>query len=199
MISTKEKILDTVLGSETKARVLRFLLRHPSKAFKLGEIARIINQNYNTTASFIDDLECVGIIQKSSTKDSASAIYGINSNFRNYEELRDFCLKTFPVSTEILIKELKEAGKIRLAILQGVFLNQGAVNIDFFVVADDMEDKKFEKVVKGLEADVGQELNYTLMNTSEFTYRYNIYDRFVRNILKRKHITIIDDLKLQAN
>ena len=199
MIKTKEKILDTVLGSETKARVLRFLLRHPSKAFKLGEIARIINQNYNTTASFIDDLESVGIIQKSSTKDSASAIYGINSNFRDYEELRDFCLKTFPVSTETLIKDLKEAGKIRLAILQGVFLNQGAVNIDFFVVADDMEDKKFEKVVKGLEADVGQEVNYTLMNTSEFTYRYNIYDRFVRNILKRKHITIIDDLKLQAN
>lgn len=199
MIRTKEKILDTVLGSETKARALRFILRHPSQSFKLGEIARIINQNYNTTASFIDDLERVGIVQKSSNKDSASIVYGINSNFRNYEELRDFCLKIFPTSTDALIKDLKEAGIIRLAILQGVFLNQGAVNIDFFVVADDIDNKKFEKVVKELEADVGQEINYTLMNTSEFTYRYNIYDRFVRNILKRKHITLIDDLKLQAN
>lgn len=198
MISTKKKILDTILGSETKARVLRFLLRHPSKSFKLGEIARIIDQNYNTTASFVDDLENIGIIKKSSNKDNSSVVYGINNSFRNYQELKDFCLNIFPISTDDLIKNLKDSGKIRLAILQGIFLNQEAVNIDFFIVADDLDNKKFEKIVKNLESDVGQEINYTLMNTSEFSYRYNIYDRFVRNILKKKHIALIDDIKFQS-
>ena len=49
-----------------------------------------------------------------------------------------------------------------------------------------------------LEADVGKTLNYTIMDTNEFTYRYNIYDRFVRNIFNYPHQKIIDTLGISG-
>lgn len=195
MEEVPHKILDIILGSETRARVLKFFFRHQGDSFRIGEIARAIRQNYNTTASFIEELERIGALKK--VKGSgAGSFYATDTKFRNYNTLKDFVLHTFPISTIETAERIKKTGRIRLALLGGIFINQESSSIDLFVVADDVVEDKFKEFIADLEAQVGRELNYTSMDTAEFTYRYNIYDRFVRNIFKKSNIKLVDNLSL---
>lgn len=189
------RILDLLLGSETRSRVLKFFFRHANEAFRIGEIARLIRQNYNTTASYVEELEKIGVLKRTQGSGSGS-FYAINTQFRNYHALKDLVLQVFPVSTNETADAIKATGRIRLALLQGVFLNQEGSQIDLFLVADDINEEKFKDFISELEAQVGKELNYSSMDTAEFTYRYNIYDRFVRNIIKKPNIRLVDNLSL---
>ena len=190
----KQEILAPLFGSKTEARLLRFLFGHPAGEFRLGEIARRIRANYNTTSGYIQQFLDIGLVKKSSK--GKKGLISLNPDFKLYYELRELILKSFPVGEEEVRKKLRRLGKVRLAILSGVFLNLDNIQVDFFLVADDVKKKEFEEFLKELEADVGRDINYTLMDTSEFTYRYNIYDRFVRNVFRKPHIKIIDDLKI---
>ncbi len=189
------KALDIILGSQTRARVLRFFFRHEGQDFRIGEVAKAILQNYNTTSSFIEELAMGGILKEVKGQGSGT-FYTTNLEFRTHGELKVLVLYTFPVSLSEVIEAIKKTGKIRLAMLQGVFLSQEGSSVDLFVVADDIDEKKFQAFIAELEADAGKTINYTLMDTPEFTYRYNIYDRFVRNILKKQNIKLVDSLSL---
>lgn len=189
------RILDTILGSETRARVLKFFFRHSNEAFRIGEVARLIRQNYNTTASYVEDLEKIGVLKKTKGSESGS-FYTVNAQFRPYAVLKEFILQVFSISTIEAAEEIKKTGRIRLALLEGIFLGHNGSSIDLFVVADDIDQEKFKHFIAELEAEAGKELNYTLMDTAEFTYRYNMYDRFVRNIMKKQNIKLVNNLSL---
>lgn len=189
------RVLDTLLGSQTRSRSLRFFFRHENEAFRIGEVAKAISQNYNTTASFVEELAKVGVLKQVKGSGSGS-FYGVAIDFRSYPQVKELVLQTFPVALPEVVEAIKETGRIRLALIQGVFLGQEGSSIDLFVVADDIDKEKFAAFIKDLEGDVGKDLNYTLMDTPEFTYRYNIYDRFVRNLLKKQNIKLVDNLSL---
>ncbi len=201
----RREILSRFLGSRTEARLLRFLFRHPGQWFRVGEIARLIKSNYNTTNSYIGVLEEVGLVQSKmsdpeeseDSQEVGGTVYALNMSFPLYNELRQFVLRSFPVDTERVVEGLKNIGRIRLAILAGLFLDEDSYQVDLFAVGDDIDRTQFENFVATLEADVGATLRYTLMDTSEFTYRYNLYDRFVRNVLKKPHLKLIDDLHIK--
>lgn len=196
MIEYPHQILDILLGSETRARVLKFFFRHLGESLRVGEVARVTRQNYNTTASYIEDLEKIGILKKTKGQGNSGSLYTIDTKFKNYNALKDLVLQIFPISTTKIAEEIKKTGRIRLALLGGVFLNQESSGIDLFLVVDDIEEEKFKEFIADLEAQVGRELNYTSMDTAEFTYRHNIYDRFVQNIIKKHNIKLVDNLSL---
>ena len=111
-------------------------------------------------------------------------------------ELKTLVLNISPLN-ELKVKEdLKKIGKVRFAILTGIFVSKDNFPIDIFIIGDDINQDLFKEFISELEAEVGKEVNYTLMDTSEFTYRYNIYDRFIRNILSAPNKVLIDELKI---
>ena len=75
-------------------------------------------------------------------------------------------------------------------------LNLDNSHADLLVVGDKIKSAKFDRFLKELEAEVGREINCALMTTKEFYYRYNMYDRFVRDILDFKHEKLINKLKI---
>ncbi len=250
-------ILGELFGSKVKARLLKFLFHHPQEAFRIGEIARRIQSNYNTTHSYMKDLYRIGLVkiqdeprnkdkkeEKKETSDNKMQNQGetitqnsisdsskispeaptalplspdhiknqklekteeepegrlfiVNRFFPLYKELSTLVLKTNPISEKDVVSELKNFGRVRLAVISGAFLNASNCPVDFFLVVDDLDKEKFEEFMKKLEAEVGKPLNYTFMDTSEFTYRYNIYDRFIRNVFKNAHRTLINELKFE--
>ena len=199
-----QEVLGKLFGSETQARTLKFLLHHPSETFRVGEVAREIQANYNTTHSYLQTLEEIGFLRKEKgkieagvkTSESSKPLFGVNQDFELYDEIKALVLKAFPINEEDTIRKLHQLGKIRMALLLGAFLGKENAQLDFFVVGDDIEPKDMKAFVKSMEADVGRTINYTVMETSEFTYRYNIYDRFVRSIFQKPHRRIIDSLRV---
>lgn len=212
-------ILEYLFGSKVASRLLKFLFRHPQEAFRVGEIARLIDSNYNTSHSYIKKFERIGLIKvtrplgvqpplrepfgpsqtaEKKEEEEAAKLYILNPEFRLFEELKTLINKASPIAEAAVVNELNQLGKVRLAMLSGIFVGKDTMPVDLFVVADDVVEQNFKAFVQELEADVGRPIRYTLMDTNEFTYRFNIYDRFVRNILKFPHQKIIDTLSVSA-
>mgnify|MGYP001560191525 FL=1 len=121
--------------------------------------------------------------------------FKVNKDFDFYNELKELITKASPASKEKMLKKLKGLGKIKLALISGIFINSDVSRADLLVVGD-LKLSKFNNFLKDLEAEVGKEINYALMTTKEFQYRYDMYDRFVHDLLDFKHEKLINKLKI---
>ena len=70
--------------------------------------------------------------------------------------------------------------------------------VDIMVVGDDIDFKRFSDFIKRLEGDLGVELRYVVLGTEEFRYRFDMFDRFVHDILEYPHRKVINKLKIKS-
>ncbi|MDO8496320.1 MAG: hypothetical protein Q7S43_02925 [bacterium] len=127
--------------------------------------------------------------------------YALNPNFEFFGELRSLILKSSPAEKDKMIRKITGLGKVKLAVISGIFLNKNSADtiesdVDLFVVGDDINKAKLRTFLKSLEAEVGKELKFGLMDKDEFQYRYNMFDRFVRVLLEGPHEKLINKLGL---
>jgi len=132
-------------------------------------------------------------------KDNGQPKFGLNRDFQFIQELRDLMLKSSPSEKEEITDRLQKLGRIKLAIIAGVFLNkenQENVPTDLLIVSDDLDRRKFGIFLKYLEAETGGEVRFVIMEKDEFTYRLSMFDRFVRVLLEGPHEKLINRLGL---
>lgn len=127
--------------------------------------------------------------------------YVLNSNFEFFEELKGLIMKSSPAEKNKMVKKIYGLGRIKLAVISGVFLNSEKENFDnsiadLFIVGDDIHKEKLRKFLRALEAEVGREVKLSIMDKEEFDYRYGMFDRFVRVLLEGPHEKIINKLGL---
>ncbi len=131
-----------------------------------------------------------------------NAHYVLDTRFQFFDELRNLILKSSPAETDKMIKRISGLGRIKLAVVSGVFLNprnhDGIVDseVDLFIVGNNINKDKLRLFLKSLEAEVGKELRFGLMEDKEFNYRYGMFDRFVRVLLDGPHEKLINKLGL---
>lgn len=129
------------------------------------------------------------------------SVYALNPNFEFFSELKSLILKSSPAEKDNLIKKIVGLGRVKLAVVSGIFLNSadtiGFNSVtDLFIVGDDIEKRKLVSFLRSLEAEVGKEIKFSLMDKEEFEYRYGMFDRFVRVLLEGPHEKIINKLGL---
>ncbi len=121
--------------------------------------------------------------------------YSVNPGFDFYSELQSLVLKSSPTSKEKMLQRLMKLGRIKMALISGVFLNCENYRVDLFLVGDDISQKKLRTFLADMEAEVGKEIEYAAMETKEFDYRFHMFDRFVRDILEKPHEKLLNRLK----
>jgi hypothetical protein len=122
--------------------------------------------------------------------------YQINRGFSLYKELHSLLAKAVPEAFPSIERELKKMGRIKLAILTGVFLNTDSTRVDMLVVGEGIQLSKFTEFIKELEAELGREIRYVILSKDEFIYRHEMFDRFLGDILEYPHQKIINRLKI---
>lgn len=128
--------------------------------------------------------------------------FTLNPNFEYFGELRSLILKSSPAEREVMTRKISNLGRVRLALVAGIFLNdpdtanQYDSPADLFIVGDDINRSKLRNFLASLEAEVGTEIKFTLMDKEEFDYRYSMFDRFVRVLLEGPHEKIINRIGL---
>ena len=130
-------------------------------------------------------------------KKSAVVRYMLNRDFQFIQELRDLILKSSPAEKSEIAAKLHRMGRIKLAVISGIFLNKESMDTtptDLFIVADDIDRRKFQTFLKYLEAETGGEVRYVIMEKEEFAYRLSMFDRFVRVLLEGPHEKLINRL-----
>jgi len=186
--------IDVLFDSPVRVRILKLFLYNSETGFEPKTISKMLNIGSIIANKHLKGLKEIKFICQKTIK--SRRVFKTNPDFYFYNELKELVLKANPVSKEKLIKRISLLGKIKLAVISGIFLNFDNARADLMVVGDDIKPAKFNKFLKDLEAEVGKEINCALMTVKEFYYRYNMYDRFVRDILDFKHEKLINKLKI---
>lgn len=189
-----EPTLDALFDSPIRVRLLKLFLFNPNKNFENKVVAKILNAAPTLIKKHLKKLSEMRFVN--SKKISNKQLFNINNKFAFYNELKELTAKANPASKEKILKRLKGLGSVKLALLSGIFINLDNPQADLLVVGDKIRFSKFNNFLRDLEAEVGKEINYALMTTEEFHYRYGMYDRFIRDLLDFKHEKLINKLKI---
>lgn len=124
-------------------------------------------------------------------------VFTLNPYFVFYDEVRNLIFKSSPASKNWMAERLKRIGRVKLAVLSGVFVRAERENMhtDLLVIGDDMSTRRLENFIRALEAEVGTRLNYTVLSSEEYAYRMKMFDRFVLDIMEGPHEKILNRLK----
>lgn len=123
--------------------------------------------------------------------------YFLNTEFGSFFELRDLILKSLPAEKDTMIEKINRLGRIKLAVIAGVFINKESFDPyipDLLIVGDDMDKSKLRTFLKAIEAEVGKEIKFVILDKDEFQYRLAMFDRFIRVLLEGPHEKLINKL-----
>lgn len=205
----EHNILENLFGSVPRARILRLFMRNPEERFRLESLVSRSQIRITVARSELKKLIRFGLVLsglerlpgKKTRKGRAVfrkvPIYQANSGFIAFRELRDLIGRASVAPRKKLLQQLNGVGRIKLAVLSGVFINNGdRSRIDLLVVGDNLNKRKFAAFLAHTESELGKSIQHAVMDTEEFQYRMDMYDRFLRDILEYPHEKLINKLDL---
>ncbi len=190
------EILESLFGSKSRSRMLRFFVLNPGKEITMKEMKRKMNVDGRRIRADINALLRIKFITETSRK--KIKYYTLNESFPYYVELRNLFVKanTYPQCKELI--KLKDVGRVKLVLISGTFLNYDKSRLDIMMVCDDLSRTKLSKAIEMIEAEIGKEVRYMTMTSDELAYRLDMMDRFLIEVLGSPHDIIINKIpKLQ--
>ena len=204
------EVLSKLFGSVARVKVLRLFLFNPESIFDKREICRRSKLQPHTVAREVALLERIGLIKRRSffkevvqkrprrKKTVKKRVQGfmLNDMFLYREPLQLFLLKTATLENDYILRKLRSAGKLKVVIVSGVFIQNWESRVDLLVVGDSLKKSKLEGAIRDIEAEIGMELRYTIFSTKDFKYRLSIRDRLMRDILDYPHQKLLNRLNV---
>ncbi|MDP3727771.1 MAG: hypothetical protein Q8R35_04025 [bacterium] len=203
-------VLERLFDSPIRAKLLKLFLMNPDVQFSAADASRQLQMRTNQFLAEARRLKELGLVRigsawlaalpigrsKSKRRPVAkrTKVFSANKDYLLFGELRALCLKSAPHAKGPLAAKIKRVGAIKLAVLAGVFIDSPTSRVDMLIVGDGFKKSRFKSLIQWLEGRVGKELNYVAMSSTEFKYRMDMYDRFVRDILEFPHETVINKL-----
>jgi len=212
-----EQLLEKLFESIAKVRLLRLFLRNTEESFtfqalvkrtqlrpghlrkELGKLLKV-GLAKSKTATFKEEIQKRSHSKRKPPKISfkirKAKVFYANPEFKLLKELRDLLIKASVAPRAKLLRQVKGLGNIKLCVVSGVFLGSDNSRIDLLLVCDNVKKRKLDKFLSGVESEIGKALRYTVMDTNEFKYRLDMYDRFLRDILEYPHEKLVNKVHL---
>jgi len=203
------EILEKLFGAKSRIRILRLFLRNENQAFDIDEIkrrTRISPQKLKGEIKILQSIKLIASVKKEDFKgkkpQAKNLVYFLNSEFKLLKELRELIFSAGFVNKEELANSISKIGKIRFAAVSGVFLSaeeparQGHNRVDLLLIADAIDKNRLRATLQIIEAEIGKEIIYSILSTEEFTYRKEMYDKFIYDILEGPREDLINKLKI---
>ena len=186
-------MLQRLLTSKTRLKLLTLFMMNPDKEMYIREIARTIEENINAVRRELLNLEDINLL--TSSLKGNTKYYAVNKKMPIYNELKSIILKTEGVA-KVLQKNLLTIGEVKTAFIYGSFATGKAnkkSDIDLFLIGN-INEKELIRNIRKLEKKLSREINYVLFEPKEFRERIKNKDPFVSNVLKESKIMLIGDL-----
>jgi hypothetical protein len=184
--------LENLFGSREKMRIIRFFLLNPEQEYSLKEIAGRNMLNAKKGKIELDNLVRIKFIIKRIRK--GKIFYILNQDFIFYPELKNLISKDNIYPQSGSLSRIKNVGNIKLAAISGAFINYHKSKADMIIVGDDISRGRLRNLMKALEAEIGKEIDFVLMNNEEFKYRLNMLDKFILDFLEGPHEEVINKI-----
>ena len=205
-----EQLMEKLFESTSKVRVMRLFIQNPETSFTFPKILQRTQIKKSSAKKELIKLTKIGLIEtKIATikkeespngvkeKSKKMQVYHLNQQFPLLNELHALMVKSSTTSRKKILNQIKKLGKVKLAILSGIFINSDRSRTDLLIVGDDISKKRLENFLVEVESELGKTLSYTVMDTDEFRYRMNMLDRFLRDIFEYPHEKLINKMNLR--
>jgi hypothetical protein len=187
-------MIEQLLGSKTRLKLLQLFLSNPNRSFYVREITRKISEQINSVRRELSNLLNIGIIVSETTNNRL--YYEVNQKYEFYEPLKTIFGTNGKQSTTVTSKadrrdDLKAIGNVDVLIYTGQFTRDETAGIDILIVGN-TNSHAVQKFVSELEEKEGKELRYTVISLEDFKYRQQVNDRFLSNVIAAKKQVVID-------
>ncbi len=199
------EILGKLFGSDAKVRILKLFIFNPETPFDKEEISIQAKANTSQIRREVDCFKKIGLVEEviftkeynDSQKKKEMTGWRLNSNFQFLTALQHLLLSITPLLDKEIVSVLSRAGRLKLVVISGVFIQNFESPLDILIVGDNLSKTKIENTMSFFEAEIGRELRYACFDTKDFRYRYEMYDKLIRNILELDHHIIFDKLNIE--
>lgn len=198
-------ILAKLFGGQARIRIMRLFLLNNLVNFEINDIVSRSRVTRSNVRKEINALLAIDFIkQKTITKEGVRSkkkviTWSLNPTFRYLKSIRDILIDPTLLMQEDLAQRFRQAGKIKLMIVSGVFIGDSKSRADLLIVGDKLKKNILQQIVKSLEAEIGKELDYVVFDTEEFKYRVEMYDKLVCDIIDLPHEKLIDNGQLSTH
>jgi predicted nucleotidyltransferase len=186
------EILGKILGSPARVKIMRLFLLNQGESFATKDIKKRSRVTQDVLHKELKMLNSVGFIKKHS-KD-----YIFNPTFKYGTEIEELLVNSDTIDSEVILETFKKAGKVKLVIVSGIFIKNKDSRVDILIVGDKLKRSKIDEGIHKLEAEIGVELVYAVFDVKEFSYRLNMYDKLIRDIIDFPHEIIYQAKELST-
>lgn len=192
-------MIEALLGSRLRAKVLGWLFGHPDERYYVRQLTLLVKEDSTNVSRELARLAKAGILV--SVAEGKQKYYQANRRSPIFDELHSLVLKTSGIADIIRGSLICRINDIQLSFVFGSVASKTEnklSDIDLLVVGD----ISFGEVVDLLlpaEKVLGRELNPVVYSTAEFKKRVSENHHFISNILSGGKIFIVgDENELQA-
>lgn len=182
-------MLKPLLGSQLRQDLLTFFLLKPEAVYTTSQIAKAIKRpkaRLETELKNLSDFALLISVDKNK--------WLINNEFIILKELRALLAKAQLLHSQQFISGLSEVAKLDVLILSGVFTADEKAPTDLLLVGQ-VKRRPFLTMVNKLEKDLGREINYTIMDKSEYLFRLEVMDIFIHSFLQGRTLVLLNNLE----
>ncbi len=186
------EILGKILGSPARVKIMRLFLLNKSKGFNNKEIGKRSRVSADNVRKELKLLASIGFVSRRGPNCS------FNPSFLYASEIERLLITSDTLDKGAMVGNFKKTGRLKLFVISGIFIKSDDTRVDLLIVGDKMKKSRVEEGVRRLEAEIGKELTYALFDTKEFSYRLNMYDKLVRDILDFPHEILLQSKELST-
>lgn len=189
-------MLQHIIPSKARRKILEFFFHRPSETFYLRRIVREINEEVNAVKRELDILSDEKLLLKERRLNKI--YYSLNKNYHLYDEFTRIFTKTTPLANSIY-KNQSALGKLKFVAVSLKFPKNIIIKEDeiYLLFVGIVVIAEVESLMKEAEKTFGRPINYTVMTDDEFIFRKKNNDPFIWRFLKQPKVMLVgheDDL-----
>lgn len=159
-------MLETLISSETRIKLLLKFFLNPKNSGYLRQLATEFNESTNGIRIELNRLNDAKILE--SHKEGRNKVYRANIKHPLFEEIRTIVLKSTGID-QVIENILRKSGDIELAFIKGDYaVGKDTGLIELVIVGDDINYDEIERVRKKTEALINRKIGTLILNQAEF-------------------------------
>lgn len=187
--------LEKIFGGAHRVKLMRLFLFNPTLYFETVDVvdrSKIDSTRVRRELTFLSKVDLI----KKSTRGSKTVWY-LNDKFQYLQEFQRLLLETSLKNTKPILKKLSKIGRLKFIVFSGIFKEVQEGRLDILVVAEGAKKSTADTVMASIEADIGKEIRFAVLNSEDFKYRLGVGDRLIRDVLDYPHEVVLDRLGIK--
>jgi len=200
--------LSLLFGSVLRVKIMRLFLFNPGKPFDIEYIQGKTDATEREIKKEVSFFRKIGLAKtkkflkttrvkkgkKTIEKKKKVPAWTLDPSFKYIGALTDFLIRTHSLENKAIVRRLEKAGRIKAVVVSGIFMGDAESRLDMFIVGDNVKSGSIDRIIRGLESDMGKDIRYAVLSGPDFAYRVNMNDKLVRDVLDYPHTVLLDKL-----